>query len=149
MAQPHATTHRTASPRGGAFSGAAFGAAALLVSAPAIAQTRQADCNAVKNARVVAADGTFLGTLNDATHRDSLLNRTGPYGSKTAANSLWNTRGPYGSVTSGKSPMNSEDGKPASIVKDGQTIARLMRNSLRSWYEDPAKLVYRCFAFVP
>lgn len=126
--------------------------AALLCAgllSPGLAHARPMDCKALKGARIIAADGTFLGRFSDPASRDSLFNRSGPFGSKSASNSLWNARGPYGSTGSAQSPMNAFAGKPASIVKDGQTLGKLMRNSLRSWFEDPAKLVHRCYAFVP
>lgn len=122
---------------------------AASIGTPAAAQARLVPCDAVKDARIVAADGTYLGSLSDANRADSLLNPLGPYDSKSAYHGLWNAQGPYGSASSDKSPMNAHGGKPASILKNGQPIGKLMRGSLRSWFEDPARLVYRCYGYVP
>lgn len=112
-------------------------------------QHRPLDCNAVKDARILAADGTFLGSLTHQQHRESVMNKNGPYGSITAANSLWNPSSPYGSASSRKSPMNGHDGVPAQLVKNGQVVGKVMRGSLRRWMEDPAKLVQRCYGHRP
>lgn len=112
---------------------------------PQPAHTRTLDCQAVKDARILASDGTYLGSLTDHKDRNSVMNKNGPYGSPTAANSLWNPASPYGSTSSRKSPMNGLDGRPAQLVKNGQVIGKMMRGSLRSWMEDPAKLVKRCY----
>ena len=112
-------------------------------------QHRPLDCDAVRDARILAADGTYLGLLTDQQHRESVMNKNGPYGSATAANSLWNPSSPYGSASSRKSPMNGHNGLPAQLVKNGQVVGKVMRGSLRRWMEDPAKLVQRCYGHRP
>lgn len=122
---------------------------AMTMSSQASARHKFLECNTVSNARILASDGTFLGSLSPASRPDSVLNKTGPYGSRTAGNGLWNINGPYGSISSEKSPMNGAGGRPASVVKDGKEVGKLMRGSLRTWIEDPAKLVQRCYGFQP
>lgn len=122
---------------------------AMTLSSQASARHKFLECADVSNARILASDGTYLGSLSPASRPDSVLNKAGAYGSRTAGNGLWNANGPYGSISSEKSPMNGAGGRPASVVKDGKEVGKLMRGSLRTWIEDPAKLVQRCYGFQP
>lgn len=122
---------------------------AVTISSPASARHKYLECSDVTNAHILASDGTFLGRLSPASQPDSVMNKAGRYGSRSAGNSLWNANGPYGSISSEKSPMNGAGGRPASVVKDGKEVGKLMRGSLRTWIEDPAKLVQRCYGFQP
>lgn len=123
--------------------------AALMIATPASARHKFMECAAVSNAHIMASDGTFLGALTDASRADSVMNKSGRYGSKSASNSLWNPNSAYGSISSVKSPMNGQSGRPATVLKDGKEVGKLMRGSLRSWIEDPVKLVQRCYGFQP
>ena len=123
--------------------------AVLMIATPASARHKYLECTAISNAHIVAHDGTFLGALTDASQPNSLINRSGRYGSKSANNGLWNPNSAYGSDSSAKSPMNGHSGRPAAVIKDGKEVGKLMRGSLRTWIEDPAKLVHRCYGFQP
>ena len=101
-------------------------------------------CEEVAHARILASDGTYLGSFSPAGQPDSILNRNGPFGNTTSPNSLWNRNGPYGSENSAKSPMNAHSGRPAQLVKDGKVVGRMLHGSLRGWIEEPAKLIARC-----
>lgn len=120
----------------------------MFLTCSAAAQTRPISklpsCDEAVNARIMAADGTFLGSFSSAGQPDSILNKNGRFGSPSSPDSLWNRSGPYGSTKSIKSPMNPHGGRPAQLVKDGKVVGRLMQDSLRSWIEDPAKLIKRC-----
>lgn len=123
--------------------------AAAFIAAPASARHKFMECAAVSNAQILASDGTFLGALTEASRADSVLNKSGRYGSKLASNGLWNPNSAYGSISSDKSPMNGQSGRPATVLKDGKEVGKLMRGSLRPWIEDPTKLVQRCYGFQP
>ena len=57
--------------------------------------------------RIIADDGTFLGTLNENTYdSNSIYNEYGTYGSKYSAKSILNQYGNYGSDYSALSPFN-------------------------------------------
>lgn len=43
--------------------------------------------------RIVAGDGTFLGTFENEYSKNSIYNEYGPYGSKYNANSIFNKYG--------------------------------------------------------
>ena len=120
--------------------------ASASVAAQSRAVNKLPDCNDVVNARILAADGTYLGSFSPAGQPDSILNKNGRFGNPASPASLWNRSGQYGSDTSGKSPMNPHGGRPAQLVKDGKIVGRLMQGSLRSWIEDPTKLIKRCGA---
>ncbi|MFQ5662849.1 MAG: hypothetical protein ACE5HL_03350 [Terriglobia bacterium] len=56
---------------------------------------------------VLAADGTFLGSLNPNPYdQESIFNEYGPYGSKYSPTSIFNEFGTYGSKFSHLSPYN-------------------------------------------
>ena len=56
--------------------------------------------------RIVAEDGTFLGTFEDKYSKNSIYNEYGTYGSKYSSNSIFNKYGNYGSDYSQYSPFN-------------------------------------------
>ena len=56
--------------------------------------------------RIIASDGTFLGTFENEYSSNSIYNQYGRYGSPYNANSIFNKYGTYGSDYSDKSPFN-------------------------------------------
>ncbi len=56
--------------------------------------------------RIVADDGTFLGTFESEYSSNSIYNRYGTYGSKYNSSSIFNKYGTYGSDYSQYSPFN-------------------------------------------
>jgi len=79
---------------------------------------------------IVAADGTFLGTLDENDHAaSSIYNENGIYGSKYSANSIYNRYGNYGSDFSDYSPFNkSANNAPWIVDKDGNFYGCLSLN---------------------
>jgi hypothetical protein len=57
--------------------------------------------------RIIAEDGTFLGTFENEYSSNSIYNKYGTYGSPYASKSILNQYGEYGSDYSGKSPFNA------------------------------------------
>jgi hypothetical protein len=56
--------------------------------------------------RIIASDGTFLGTFENEYSSNSIYNQYGRYGSPYNTNSIFNKYGTYGSDYSNKSPFN-------------------------------------------
>ena len=66
--------------------------------------------------RIVAANGTFLGTMNEnAYDTNSIYNTYGTFGSKYASNSIFNQYGNYGSDYSDMSPFNQYASNPPGL----------------------------------
>jgi hypothetical protein len=66
--------------------------------------------------RIIADDGTFLGTLNEnAYDSNSIYNEYGTYGSKYNAKSIFNQYGNYGSDYSSLSPFNQYSTSPPGL----------------------------------
>lgn len=57
--------------------------------------------------RIVAEDGTFLGTFENEYSISSIYNEYGTYGSKYSTNSIFNKYGNYGSDYSDYSPFST------------------------------------------
>ncbi len=57
--------------------------------------------------KIVADDGTFLGSFESEYSQNSIFNQYGNYGSPYSSNSIFNKYGQYGSDYSSYSPFNS------------------------------------------
>lgn len=79
--------------------------------------------------KVVADDGTFLGTFEGEYYANSVYNRYGNYGSPFSPNSIMNKNGNYGSDFSSKSPFNEHSSNGPWIVDNyGNSYGRLSIN---------------------
>ena len=79
--------------------------------------------------RIVADDGTFLGTLENKFSSDSIFNEFGKYGSKFNSNSLLNKFGRYGNEFSQYSPFNEHSNRgPILVDKNGNVYGRVTLN---------------------
>lgn len=79
--------------------------------------------------RIVADDGTFLGTFEDEYSKNSIYNGYGTYGSPYNAKSIFNQYGNYGSDYSKYSPFNSYSSNgPWLVDKKGNSYGRLSTN---------------------
>ena len=65
--------------------------------------------------RIVAEDGTFLGTFENEYSKNSIYNEYGTYGSKYSSNSIFNQYGKYGSDYSQYNPFNKYANKTPSL----------------------------------
>jgi len=95
-------------------------------------------------ARILAADGTFLGNISGSTSdTNSMCNPNGAYGSRMSPLSIRNPNSPYGSLASDalQSAYNPLATDPPVIVRDGKTTAHITRN-LSRWNDaiDPDAL---------
>jgi hypothetical protein len=65
--------------------------------------------------RIIAGDGTFLGSFENEYSSNSIFNEYGNYGSKYSSTSIFNKYGNYGSDYSNLSPFNSYASNPPGI----------------------------------
>jgi hypothetical protein len=65
--------------------------------------------------RIIAEDGTFLGTLENEFSPNSIYNKFGNHGSLFYSASIFNKFGTYGSDYSNLSPFNSFASKPPGL----------------------------------
>jgi hypothetical protein len=65
--------------------------------------------------RIIAEDGTFLGSFENEYSSNSIYNKYGNYGSKYSATSIFNKYGNYGGDYSNLSPFNRYASKPPGL----------------------------------
>jgi hypothetical protein len=65
--------------------------------------------------RIIAEDGTFLGTFENEYSSNSVYNEYGNYGSKYSSSSIFNKYGDYGSDYSDQSPFNRYASNPPGL----------------------------------
>ena len=83
--------------------------------------------------KIIAEDGTFLGTFEDKYSQKSVYNQYGNYGSPYASNSIMNRYGDYGSDYSQYSPFNAYASKAPWLVDGyGNYYGRLSINKYAS-----------------
>lgn len=79
--------------------------------------------------KIIAEDGTFLGTFEDKYSKNSIYNKYGNYGSSYASNSIFNKYGNYGSDYSKYSPFNAYTNYgPLLVDSYGNSYGRLSIN---------------------
>lgn len=83
--------------------------------------------------KIIAEDGTFLGTFEDKYSKNSIYNKYGDYGSSYSSNSIFNKYGDYGSDYSQYSPFNAYASKAPWLVDGyGNYYGRLSINKYAS-----------------
>lgn len=83
--------------------------------------------------RIMADDGTFLGTFENEYSSNSVYNKYGNYGSPYNATSIMNKYGTYGSDYSQYSPFNKyASNGPWLVDKYGNNYGRLSLNKYAS-----------------
>lgn len=83
--------------------------------------------------KIIAEDGTFLGTFEDKYSKNSIYNKYGDYGTSYSSNSIFNKYGDYGSDYSQYSPFNAYANKAPWLVDGyGNTYGRLSINKYAS-----------------
>jgi hypothetical protein len=88
--------------------------------------------------RIIASDGTFLGTLeNDQYSTNSIYNKYGKYGSKYNSNCILNKYDNYGSDYSNVSPFNKYASDPPGLYdRQGNFYGTLSINKYASGVTD-------------
>jgi hypothetical protein len=91
--------------------------------------SRHAFAISFSDLRIVASDGTFLGTLESKYASNSIYNKYGSYGSRYAMNCVFNRYGNYGSDYSAVSPFNRYGSKaPGLYDRSGNFYGTLSVN---------------------
>ena len=83
------------------------------------------ECYELDGAKIIAEDGTFLGTLGDSYESDSIYNEYGDHGSTYDSDSIWNEYSDYGNEYSSQSPFNDYASDPPVLLKDGEVVGKL------------------------
>ena len=86
------------------------------------------DCYKFEGAKIIADDGTYLGTLDDSWKTDSIYNDSGDHGNDYNSESIWNDYSDYGNEYSSQSAMNDSASEPPVLLKDGEVIGKLTTN---------------------
>lgn len=83
--------------------------------------------------RIIADDGTFLGTLENEFASDSIFNEFGKYGNEFNSQSILNEFGRYGNEFSQYSPFNEYSNKgPILVDRRGKFYGRITLNKYAS-----------------
>ena len=99
--------------------------AGLLVAFDGWADTSSYRCYELDGAKIIAEDGTYLGTLGDSYESDSIYNEYSDHGSTYDSDSIWNEYSDYGNEYSSQSPFNDYASDPPVLLKDGEIIGKL------------------------
>ena len=82
------------------------------------------ECNEIEGAKIIAEDGTYLGTMGDSYNSDSIYNDYSSYGNEYG-DSIWNEYSEYGNEYSSQSPFNDYASDPPVLLKDGEVVGKL------------------------
>jgi hypothetical protein len=82
-------------------------------------------CYEIEGAKIIAEDGTYLGSLDDSYKSDSIFNEYSDHGKTYSDNSLWNEYSDHGKTYSSNSAFNEYASEPPVLLKDGEVIGRL------------------------
>jgi hypothetical protein len=69
----------------------------------------------ISELRIIASDGTFLGTFENEYSKNSVYNKYGKYGSKYNSNCILNKYDDYGSDYSDLGPFNKYASNPPGL----------------------------------
>ena len=92
------------------------------------------DCYKLEGAKIIAEDGTYLGTLDDSYKSDSIYNEYSEHGSDYSSSSIWNEYSEYGSEYSSSSAFNTFSDPPV-LLKDGEVIEKFTREYALDGYD--------------
>ena len=82
-------------------------------------------CSEIQGAKIIAEDGTYLGTLDDHYQSDSIFSPYNDYGSTYSQESIWNEHSNHGNQYSQQSPFNEYASDSPVLLKDGEVVGRL------------------------
>lgn len=115
----------------------------LLLSAIAIATLFPHAAHAQSVPILMSGDGSFLGIItSNRVETKSICNSVGDYGSSVGSMSMRNRISDYGSQISDYSAYNRYASRPPVIVKDGEIVAIVSKNSSFGSRIDPDLLFY-------
>jgi hypothetical protein len=102
------------------------------------------ECYELDGAKIIAEDGTYLGTLGDSYESDSIYNEYSDHGSTYDSDSIWNEYSDYGSDYSSQSPFNDYASDPPVLLKDGEVVGKLTTDSYEYEGVDPRSVGKDC-----
>jgi hypothetical protein len=82
-------------------------------------------CFELEGAKIIAEDGTFLGTLDNKYSSDSIFNQYSDFGKEYHSDSIWNKYSDWGNDYSSISPFNEYASTPPILLKDGEVVGKL------------------------
>jgi len=82
-------------------------------------------CFELEGAKIIAEDGTFLGTLDNSYSPDSIFNQFSDFGKEYHSDSIWNEYSDWGNNYSSMSPFNEYASTPPILLKDGEVVGKL------------------------
>ena len=82
-------------------------------------------CFELEGAKIIAEDGTFLGTLDNSYSSDSIFNQFSDFGKEYHSDSIWNEYSDWGNNYSSMSPFNEYASSPPILLKDGEVVGKL------------------------
>ena len=82
-------------------------------------------CFELEGAKIIAEDGTFLGTLDNSYSSDSIFNQYSDFGKEYHSDSIWNEYSDWGNDYSSMSPFNEYASSPPILLKDGEVVGKL------------------------
>ena len=82
-------------------------------------------CFELEGAKIIAEDGTFLGTLDNSYSSDSIFNQYSDFGKEYHSDSIWNEYSDWGNNYSSMSPFNEYASTPPILLKDGEVVGKL------------------------
>ena len=94
-------------------------------------------CFELEGAKIIAEDGTFLGTLDDSYSADSIFNDYSDHGTDYSSDSVWNEYSDWGNDYSSTSPFNEYAPDPPILIKEGEVVGKLTVKSYEIDGVDP------------
>ena len=116
----------------------------LFSSQSSSAGTSSYRCSEIEGAKIIADDGTFLGTLDNHYQSDSIFNSYSDHGSTYSQESIWNEYSDYGNDYSQESPFNEYGSNSPVLLKDDKVVGRLTIKSYESDGIDPRTVGRDC-----
>ena len=101
-------------------------------------------CYELAGAKIIAKDGTYLGTLSEKYNSDSIFNEHSVHGSTYSSNSIWNRFSEYGNEYSSQSAFNDHAANPPVLLKDGEVIGRISTDPYAYDGTNPLRLGEEC-----
>ena len=102
------------------------------------------ECYELDGAKIIAEDGTYLGTLGDSYESDSIYNEYSDHGSTYDSESIWNEYSDYGSDYSSQSPFNDYASDPPVLLKEGEVVGKLTTDPYEYEGVDPRSVGKDC-----
>jgi hypothetical protein len=101
-------------------------------------------CSEVEGAKIIAENGTYLGTLDDNYQTDSIFNDFSDHGSSYGQESIWNEYSEHGDSYSSGSPFNEYAADAPVLLKDGEVVGRLTTSQHDSTGVNPNSVGKEC-----